>query len=65
MPYVNCSECGTTNFVLAPWSAAARCPNCDAPVPVRRSRRSEQAQYRDRAAYGSDGRPSPSATGSR
>lgn len=45
MPYVKCSECGVTNFVLAAWSKAAPCPNCDAPVPIPRKRTFDPAKH--------------------
>lgn len=36
MPYVNCPECCIRSFVLAPWSSAGRCPNCEVPLVVPR-----------------------------
>ncbi len=51
MPYVNCPKCTVRGFVLAPWSAVARCPTCDAPLAVPRqsmardlTQRTHQAQ---------------------
>ena len=36
MPYVNCPRCGIRSFALAPWSAVATCPACEAPLALPR-----------------------------
>jgi hypothetical protein len=57
VPYVNCPDCSTRSFALAPWSTVDRCPLCDAPLAVPRQSVASDLIRRE------DGRPLTSLEG--
>ena len=63
MPYVNCPECSTRSFALAPWSSVDRCPLCDAALAVPRQsvtfdRTRDRTRQEDQTALATqDGQP--------
>ena len=65
MPYVTCPECGNRGYVLTPWSAAGRCPTCDAPLSVPRQsmagRAGQRADFSQPAATPVDSGAAPAS----